>query len=166
MDDFPGNTQGGLLANLSHTLERGPQADFNSIRVDGTANEEQAGQESLQHEVEFSLRRQRRPGEGDHQERGEIDFVATEKLERVAAQGVERGAERTAALPDKSWSPTYLRRSSGTNSRRTEPSNSCRGRPIFCSGSEIISFHWAIQPTVRASANIAVNMLTGMPIAL
>jgi hypothetical protein len=32
-------------------------------------------------------------------------------------------------------------------------------------GSPIISLSWAIQPTVRASAKIAVNSETGMPIA-
>ena len=36
---------------------------------------------------------------------------------------------------------------------------SWRGRPILYSGSPIISFSWAIQPTVRASAKIAVNRL-------
>ena len=36
----------------------------------------------------------------------------------------------------------------------------------FCSGSSIISFHCAIHPTVRASANRAVNIATGKPIAL
>jgi len=45
------------------------------------------------------------------------------------------------------------------------PENSCRGRPILYSGSVIISSHCAIQPTVRASAKIPVNMSTGMPIA-
>jgi hypothetical protein len=33
------------------------------------------------------------------------------------------------------------------------------------SGSSIISFHCAIQPTVRATANSTVNMLVGKPIA-
>jgi beta-hydroxyacyl-ACP dehydratase FabZ len=32
-------------------------------------------------------------------------------------------------------------------------------------GSSIISFHWAIQPTVRATANSTVNMEVGKPIA-
>ena len=40
--------------------------------------------------------------------------------------------------------------------------NSWRGRPILHSGSPIISFSWAIQPTVRASAKMAVNSDTGM----
>ena len=53
----------------------------------------------------------------------------------------------------------------GVTSRLTWPVYSCRGRPILYSGSAIISFSWAIQPTVRASANIAVNSDTGMPIA-
>ncbi len=51
----------------------------------------------------------------------------------------------------------------GTKSRVTGPVNSCRGRPIFCTGSWIISFHWAIQPTVRAMAKITVNIDVGMP---
>jgi hypothetical protein len=46
------------------------------------------------------------------------------------------------------------------------PTNSWRGRPILYSGSPIISLSCAIQPTVRASAKIAVNRLTGMPSAL
>ena len=49
--------------------------------------------------------------------------------------------------------------------RRVAPTKSCRGRPIFWSGSEIISFHCAIQPTVRASAKMPVNSDTGMPSA-
>ena len=40
------------------------------------------------------------------------------------------------------------------------------GRPIRWLGSSIISFHWAIQPTARATANSTVNMLVGKPIAL
>ena len=54
---------------------------------------------------------------------------------------------------------------SGGTSRLGEPVNSWRGRPILYSGSPIISLSCAIQPTVRASAKIAVNRLTGMPIA-
>jgi hypothetical protein len=57
------------------------------------------------------------------------------------------------------------RLSIGCTSRCGEPMNSWRGRPIFCSGSAIISFHWAIQPTVRAIAKIPVNSDTGMPSA-
>jgi hypothetical protein len=57
------------------------------------------------------------------------------------------------------------RLSSGGTSRTGEPTNSWRGRPIFCSGSAIISFHWAIQPMVRAIAKIPVNSETGMPSA-
>jgi hypothetical protein len=53
----------------------------------------------------------------------------------------------------------------GLTSRRGEPVNSWRGRPILYSGSLIISLSWAIQPTVRASAKMAVNRLTGMPMA-
>ena len=37
---------------------------------------------------------------------------------------------------------------------------------LFCDGSSIISFHWATQPTVRATANRTVNRLVGMPSAL
>jgi hypothetical protein len=36
---------------------------------------------------------------------------------------------------------------------------------MTCAGSEIISFHCATQPTVRASANRAVNIVVGKPIA-
>ncbi|SAL88426.1 hypothetical protein AWB68_08772 [Caballeronia choica] len=43
--------------------------------------------------------------------------------------------------------------------------NNWRGRPIFCSGSAIISFHCAIQPTVRAIAKMHVNIDVGMPSA-
>ncbi len=53
----------------------------------------------------------------------------------------------------------------GLTWRVSEPVNSWRGRPILYSGSLIISFSWAIQPTVRASANTAVNSGTGMPMA-
>src|SRR6266567_3490071 len=68
-----------------------------------------------------------------------------------------------AAKPPQSHS--FQRSASGFASRRLAPVKSWRGRPIFCSGSEIISFHCAIQPTVRASTKMAVNRLTGMPIA-
>jgi hypothetical protein len=57
------------------------------------------------------------------------------------------------------------RLSIGSTSRVVEPTNNWRGRPIFCSGSEIISFHWAIQPMVRAMAKIPVNSDTGIPSA-
>ena len=50
-------------------------------------------------------------------------------------------------------------------SRRAEPVNSWRGRPILYSGSASISLSWAIQPTVRARAKMPVNRLTGMPMA-
>jgi len=53
----------------------------------------------------------------------------------------------------------------GSTSRRVAPVKSWRGRPIFWSGSAIISFHCAIQPTTRASAKIAVNIEVGMPSA-
>src|SRR3982751_3033110 len=53
----------------------------------------------------------------------------------------------------------------GLTERGAAPENSWRGRPILYSGSAIISLSWAIQPTVRASAKMAVNRLTGMPIA-
>jgi DNA-binding GntR family transcriptional regulator len=58
-----------------------------------------------------------------------------------------------------------LRRSIVGTSRREAPTYSWRGRPIFCSGSEIISLHWLIQPTVRATANSTVNIEVGKPIA-
>jgi hypothetical protein len=60
--------------------------------------------------------------------------------------------------------PRY-RFSIGLTSRGVLPTKSCRGRPILYSGSAIISFSCAIQPTVRASAKMAVNSDTGMPIA-
>jgi hypothetical protein len=60
--------------------------------------------------------------------------------------------------PDQRW-PI------GLTSRRVEPTNNWRGRPILYSGSPIISLSCAIQPTVRASAKMAVNRLTGMPMA-
>ena len=37
--------------------------------------------------------------------------------------------------------------------------------PMRCDGSSIISFHWAIHPTVRAMANNTVNMSVGKPSA-
>jgi hypothetical protein len=49
--------------------------------------------------------------------------------------------------------------------RDTAPWYNWRGRPILYSGSEIISFHCAIQPTVRAKAKIAVNNAVGTPMA-
>src|SRR4029077_17401894 len=59
----------------------------------------------------------------------------------------------------------YARIAIATTSRCVAPTKSCRGRPIFCSGSAIISFHCATQPTVRATANNTVNMESGKPIA-
>ena len=53
----------------------------------------------------------------------------------------------------------------GFTSRDTDPVNSWRGRPILYSGSPIISFSCAIQPTVRANAKMAVNSGTGIPMA-
>ena len=41
-----------------------------------------------------------------------------------------------------------------------------RESPFGGLGSSIISFHCATQPTVRASANSAVNMVVGKPMAL
>jgi len=41
-----------------------------------------------------------------------------------------------------------------------------RGRPIFWSGSSIISFHCAIQPTVRRDREQHVNIASRKPIAL
>jgi hypothetical protein len=60
---------------------------------------------------------------------------------------------------------TQLRWASGVTVRAVAPVKSWRGRPILYSGSPIISFSCAIQPTVRASAKTAVNSGTGMPIA-
>ena len=53
----------------------------------------------------------------------------------------------------------------GSTSRCGEPTNNWRGRPILYSGSPIISLSCAIHPTVRASAKMAVNRVTGMPSA-
>ena len=53
-----------------------------------------------------------------------------------------------------------------TYSRRVGPVYSWRGRPMRIAGSEIISCQCATQPTVRAIANITVNIERGMPIAL
>ncbi len=61
--------------------------------------------------------------------------------------------------------PRDQRCASGLTSRGVAPTKSWRGRPILYSGSAIISFSCAIQPTVRASAKTAVNSGTGMPIA-
>ena len=61
--------------------------------------------------------------------------------------------------------PLRPRCASGSTVRRVAPVYSWRGRPILYSGSDTISFSCAIQPTVRASAKIAVKSCTGMPIA-
>src|SRR6476469_8647290 len=53
----------------------------------------------------------------------------------------------------------------GLTSRLVAPVYSWRGRPILYSGEPIISLSCAIQPTVRASAKMPVNSLTGTPIA-
>ena len=60
----------------------------------------------------------------------------------------------------------FYRAEMGCTSRFGLPTKSCRGRPILYSGSAIISLSCAIQPTVRATANKAVNIETGMPMAL
>src|SRR5207302_10835614 len=99
---------------------------------------------------------------------GEIDLVLL--LDERGVGPVERGRAAKFfdhdALPRRSVAPVAQRCAMGATSRRFAPVYSCRGRPIFCSGSEIISFHCAIQPTVRANANSAVNMSVGKPIAL
>ena len=59
----------------------------------------------------------------------------------------------------------YLRLAKTSASRRSAPVNNWRGRPILYSGSPIISFNWAIHPTVRAKAKMPVNKFTGMPMA-
>ena len=46
-------------------------------------------------------------------------------------------------------------------SRRGEPVNSWRGRPILYSGSASISLSWAIQPTVRATGIFALARTVG-----
>src|SRR5262249_53196990 len=61
---------------------------------------------------------------------------------------------------------TYFRRDIGGYSRCAWPLYNCLGRPIFWLGSSIISFHWAIQPTVRATAKSTVNIVVGNLIAL
>ena len=60
---------------------------------------------------------------------------------------------------------SYGRCSSTGTSRRAAPTYNWRGRPILYSGSVIISSHWVIQPTVRASAKMQVNIDVGMPSA-
>ena len=60
---------------------------------------------------------------------------------------------------------TTQRWPTGLTLRCSAPTYSWRGRPILYSGSPIISLSWAIQPTVRANAKIAVNNCTGMPMA-
>ena len=87
------------------------------------------------------------------------------------AAGVKKPAGGTCGLWDPGLGAMRARHSTdqrlliGSTSRRSAPVNSWRGRPILYSGSPIISFSWAIQPTVRASAKMAVNSDTGMPMA-
>jgi hypothetical protein len=86
--------------------------------------------------------------------------------------GAVRGPREAAAplelvarlrYPVGSPLPPPQRCATGTTLRALAPTNSWRGRPILYSGSPIISLSCAIQPTVRASAKMAVNRLTGMP---
>lgn len=87
------------------------------------------------------------------------------------AAGVKKPAGSTCGLWGSGLGAMRARHSTdqrlliGSTSRRSAPVNSWRGRPILYSGSPIISFSWAIQPTVRASAKMAVNSDTGMPMA-
>ena len=87
------------------------------------------------------------------------------------AAGVKKPAGGTCGLWGSGLGAMRARHSTdqrlliGSTSRRSAPVNSWRGRPILYSGSPIISFSWAIQPTVRASAKMAVNSETGMPMA-
>ena len=87
------------------------------------------------------------------------------------AAGVKKPAGGTCGLWSSGLGAMRARHSTdqrlliGSTSRRSAPVNSWRGRPILYSGSPIISFSWAIQPTVRASAKMAVNSDTGMPMA-
>ncbi|EJN07562.1 hypothetical protein PMI40_01824 [Herbaspirillum sp. YR522] len=83
----------------------------------------------------------------------------------TSARGYRPVLPMEAAIPAMARRRYQPRLSTGVTSRRGEPTNSWRGRPIFCSGSEIISFHWAIQPTVRAMAKMQVNIEVGMPSA-
>jgi len=71
--------------------------------------------------------------------------------------------KKRAAARFSRTTQTNQRLSIAGTSRTGEPTNSWRGRPIFCSGSAIISFHCAIQPIVRAIAKMPVNSETGMP---
>ena len=87
--------------------------------------------------------------------------AADDRPRRDPCVGALRADHMDAAAP-----LTDQRSPIGLTSRRAAPVYNWRGRPIFCSGSEIISFHCAIQPTVRAIAKMAVNSVVGMPSAL
>ena len=86
------------------------------------------------------------------------------RLHRLAAP--ERTSPAGAGPPGGGRRRRDQRCAIGFTSRLTAPTYSWRGRPILYSGSPIISLSCAIQPTVRASAKMAVNRLTGMPSAL
>ena len=85
------------------------------------------------------------------------------EYERIGYEPIDNQSETDAG--GKSLSYAALPRLDRLHVAPLAPTNSCRGRPILYSGSAIISFSCAIQPTVRASAKTAVNSGTGMPIA-
>lgn len=100
-----------------------------------------------------------------------ISLVDPHRRLNGQAAGVKKPAGGTCGLWGSGLGAMRARHSTdqrlliGSTSRRSAPVNSWRGRPILYSGSPIISFSWAIQPTVRASAKMAVNSDTGMPMA-
>ena len=91
--------------------------------------------------------------------------VVTDTLGIDEKRAARRRPFRSDPAAWRAGARTGQRLAIGTTSRRVAPVKSCRGRPIFWSGSPIISFHCAIQPTVRASAKMQVNMSVGMPSA-
>ena len=100
-----------------------------------------------------------------HRDRGRTP-AARRVIRRLRRDARHRGRAPREPAAGRCRAPRYGQRwSIGLTSRRVAPTNSWRGRPIFCSGSEIISFHCAIQPTVRASAKMQVNIDVGMPSA-
>jgi hypothetical protein len=87
----------------------------------------------------------------------------------VTARRVKMGAERVLEYPavlfaiDEQTIEATVFPADGI---RQAPVSPVDGRPMRMAGSEIISCQWATQPTVRAMANITVNIERGMPIAL
>ena len=90
-----------------------------------------------------------------------------EDMDRMG--GVEKIGEFIKQVKDKNSNVKLMgfghRVYKNYDPRAVAPLKSWRGRPILYSGSLIISFNCAIQPTVRASAKMAVNRLTGIPSA-